>query len=451
MNGSESEFLKQAARVVPNENQLRWFRLEQYAFIHFGVNTFTGKQWGDGTEKESIFDPKKLDCDQWVRAIKAAGLKGMILTAKHHDGFCLWPSAFTEHSVKNSPCQQDIIREASEACRRGGIAFGFYLSPWDRNSAYYGTSAYNDYYCNQLTELLINYGEIFCVWFDNACTEEGKQIYDFPRYFALVRKYQPQAVIFNDFGPDIRWCGNEAGKARTAEWSVVPTDLCRYAPAQCGRGPMAEKSPLILNNGNEQLGKTEQILHAEGLAYVPAEIDTSIRKDWFWRRHQRPKSLKKLFRIYLNSVGHNACLNLNIPPDRNGLLDERDVKRLLEYGDLLRRTFGKPVPYEIIKQTETEIVMRTECPIREIEFVVLQEDISFGQRVECFEILEGESVIYRGNTIGHKQICPVKRSFIGQLIAKDRAGDRLTVRIIRSRDAALLKDIQLFGRKKASI
>ena len=199
------DYIKAAARVVPSEKQLRWFEMEQYAFVHFGVNTFTDREWGDGTELEFIFNPEKLDCDQWVSAIKSAGLKGLVLTAKHHDGFCLWPSKYTEHSVKNSPCKKDIVKEASEACRRGGIKFGFYLSPWDRNSKLYGTPEYNDYFCNQLTELLTNYGEIFYVWFDNACGEGEngkKQIYDFPRYFELIHKLQPNAVIFNDFGPE---------------------------------------------------------------------------------------------------------------------------------------------------------------------------------------------------------------------------------------------------------
>ena len=229
------QFLQEAAHVVPSKRQLDWYELESYAFIHFGVNTFTNREWGEGTEPESIFNPENLDCDQWVEAIKAAGMKGMVLTAKHHDGFCLWPSKYTEHSVKNSPCKKDVVREAAEACKRGGIKFGFYLSPWDRNASCYGTPEYNDYFCNQLTELLTEYGDIFYVWFDNACGEGlngRKQVYDFPRYIGLIRKYQPNAVIFNDFGPDIRWCGNEAGKPRHSEWAVIPSELCHLGRVQ---------------------------------------------------------------------------------------------------------------------------------------------------------------------------------------------------------------------------
>ena len=439
------EYIKQAARVVPNENQLRWLEMEQYAFIHFGVNTFTGKQWGDGSEDPAIFDPKHLDCDQWVETIKAAGLKGMVLTAKHHDGFCLWPSAYTEHSVKNSPCPYDIVKEASEACRRGGIPFGFYLSPWDRNSKYYGTPEYNDYYCNQLTELLTNYGEIFYVWFDNACTEEGKQVYDFPRYFSLIRKYQPKAVIFNDFGPDIRWCGNEAGKAREEEWAAVPTDLCHHAPAQAGAGPQAD-GKLELSNGNQELGSRQQILRCNGLAFVPSEIDTSIRKDWFWLKRQNPKSLRKLFKIYLNSVGHNACLNLNVPPNTDGLLDARDVKRLKEYGNLLNQLFSDSIAYAEIAKTENEIILCLEKSVKDVAFVILQEDLTQGQRVESFEILAGNRVLYQGKTIGNKQICCLQDPFAPVHLKQWGLGqeDTLHIRITSARETPVLKPIIIY-------
>ena len=292
------EFLKEAAHVVPSKRQLDWFEMERYAFVHYGVNTYTDREWGEGTEDEKIFNPTALDCDQWVEAVKSAGLKGLILTAKHHDGFCLWPSKYTEHSVKNSPYKGDVVREAAEACKRGGIKFGFYLSTWDRNSKYYGTPEYNDYFCNQLTELLTGYGDIFCVWFDNACGEGEngkKQEYDFPRYFELIRKYQPNAVIFNDFGPDTRWCGNEAGEARHAEWAVVPSELCFYSEVQTGAGPMAEDGSLsYMYNTNREIGTMPNILYSKGLVFAPAEIDMSIRPGWFWHENEEPHSLERL-------------------------------------------------------------------------------------------------------------------------------------------------------------
>ena len=442
------EFVKEAAKVVPSENQLRWFEMEQYAFIHFGVNTYTGKQWGDGKESESIFNPVKLNCDQWVEAIKAAGLKGMVLTAKHHDGFCLWPSAYTEHSVKNSPCPYDIVKEASDACRRGGIPFGFYLSPWDRNSKYYGTADYNDYYCNQLTELLTGYGEIFYVWFDNACSEEGKQSYDFPWYFELIRKYQPKAVIFNDFGPDIRWCGNEAGKGREAEWAVVPTDLCRNAASQTQPGPDFV-SKLSLHNWDQDLGERQQILRSSGLAFVPSEIDTSIRKDWFWLRRQNPKSLRKLLKIYLNSVGHNACLHLNVPPTKEGLIDKRDVKRLKAYGALLEKCFSYPL--EVAQREKGgEILLELPCAVKDVAFVTLREDLTQGQRIESFEILSGDRILYQGKTVGNKQICCLRDPFALLHPKLWGLGDenRLRIRITSSRDVPALKPVLVYGKEK---
>lgn len=190
------DFLREAAQVVPSKRQLMWYDTAFYAFIHFGMNTFTDREWGDGTEPESLFDPTQLDCSQWASVLRDAGIRGMILTAKHHDGFCLWPSQYTEHSVKNAACKRDVVGEAASACRAAGLRFGVYLSPWDRNCACYGTPEYNDFYCAQLKELLTGYGELFCVWFDGACGEgpDGKsQEYDFPRYIELIRKYQPNA------------------------------------------------------------------------------------------------------------------------------------------------------------------------------------------------------------------------------------------------------------------
>ncbi|MDO5423540.1 MAG: alpha-L-fucosidase [Eubacteriales bacterium] len=456
------DFLREAARVKPSERQLNWFELEYYAFIHFGPNTFMGREWGDGSEDEAVFCPTKLDCDQWVEAIKAAGMKGMVLTAKHHDGFCLWPSKYTEHSVKNSPYQGDVVREAAEACRRGGIPFGFYLSPWDRNSEYYGTPEYNDYFCNQLTELLTEYGEIFYVWFDNACGEGPngkKQVYDFPRYFELIRKYQPGAVIFNDFGPDIRWCGNEAGKARYAEWAVVPSELCFHSQVQTGPGPLAAEGSLsYLYNTEEQIGTMPNILYSKGLVFTPSEIDMSIRPGWFWHPQEEPHSLERLFRTYLTSVGANACLHLNIPPTTEGLLDERDIRRLKELRALLDEEFGKELPAQAEKKegepaTQPIYTITLEKPVKEIKYVVLREDLTQGQRVESFRITAefesgGQYPLYQGTCIGNKKICQLQDPFAGQnplLDDTEETISRIRVQVTAARDEVFLKEIRVYG------
>lgn len=455
------DFLKEAAHVKPGKKQLDWFEMEFYAFVHFGPNTFTGKEWGEGTEDEAIFNPEKLNCDQWVEAIKAAGMKGMVLTAKHHDGFCLWPSAYTEHSVKNSPCKRDVVKEAAEACKRGGIKFGFYLSPWDRNSKYYGTAAYNDYFCDQLTELLTQYGDIFYVWFDNACGEGKngkKQEYDFPRYFELIHKYQPNALIFNDYGPDVRWCGNEAGAARHAEWAVVPSELCHYAEVQTGPGPMAGEGSLsYLYNTEKELGTMPNILYSEGLVFTPSEIDMSIRPGWFWHEQEKPHSLERLFHTYLTSVGANACLHLNIPPNRDGLIDQRDVDRLAELGDLIRKELGERIPASVRKEegygaTQPVYTITLEQPRETINYVVLREDIAEGQRVESFRIVaEFESgsqyPLYQGTCIGNKKICQLQDPFAEQNPLTDDSEPeiaRLRVQVTAARDEVLMKEISIY-------
>lgn len=454
-------FIKEAANVKPSQKQLDWFAMEYYAFIHFGPNTFTDKEWGDGTETPAMFNPTKLDCDQWVAAIKAAGMKGMVLTAKHHDGFCLWPSKYTEHSVKNSPFQRDIVKEAAEACQKGGIKFGFYLSPWDRNSKYYGTPAYNDYFCNQLTELLTGYGDIFYVWFDNACGEGPngiRQVYDFPRYFELIHKYQPDALIFNDFGPDIRWCGNEAGTARHAEWAVVPSELCHYSKVQTGPGLMADEGDLSwIFNTEKELGTLANILYSKGLTFTPAEINMSIRPGWFWHKNEEPHSLKRLFQTYLLSVGANSCFHLNLPPTTDGLIDERDVACLKELKDLLDTEFGNEVAVEIEKDkasppTQPLYHIRFAEPVSTIKYVVLQEDIAQGQRVESFRITAdftsgSQFPIYQGTCIGNKKICQLQDPFSGQNPLQDDTSatiSRIQVRITAARDDVLLKSIKVY-------
>ena len=457
-----NEFIRDAAHVIPSERQLRWFDTTSYAFIHFGMNTFTDREWGTGSEKEEIFNPVKLDCDQWVQAIKDAGMKGMVLVVKHHDGFCLWDTKYTKHSVMYSPFHRDIVREAADACSRGGIRFGFYLSPWDRNSALYGTDGYNDYFCSQLTELLTQYGDIFCVWFDNACGESPngkKQKYDFPRYIRLIRELQPGAVIFNDFGPDVRWCGNESGSPRSSEWAVVPSELCRYADVQTGPGPMADAGSLsFVYNTNQQIGALSQILYSKGLAFVPSEINTSIRKGWFWHKEEEPKSIEELFRIYLGSVGGNACLNLNLPPDRDGLIDARDVKRLREFKAFLDEQFGTPASCEVTKAagdypTQPEYHIRLREKGKAIRYVVLEEDLSRGQRIESFQISaaseSGRSYpFYQGTTVGNRKICQLVDPFAGQNPLTRTIDwsqvDELVIKVTAARDEVFLKKIRAY-------
>ena len=455
------DFLKEAAGVVPSKRQLAWFDTGFYAFMHFGVNTYTDREWGDGTEDEGIFNPEKLDCRQWARTVRDAGMKGMILTAKHHDGFCLWPSKYTEHSVKNSPCKRDVVGEAAQACREMGLRFGVYLSPWDRNSAYYGTPQYNDYYCNQLEELLTQYGELFCIWFDGACGEgpDGKkQEYDFPRYIEMVRKHQPNAVIFYDRGPDVRWCGNEAGTGRASEWAVVPGELCYFAERQTGPGPLAAEGDLsYLYNTDSFLGSMGSILYSKGLVFAPSEMDTSIRPGWFWHKEEEPKSLEKLFQIYLSSVGGNACLNLNIPPTKDGLLDERDVKRLREFRELLDREFGHPISGKVEKldtghPTQPEYLVTLAEPVPRVKYVELKEDIARGQRVESFRVEAlfssgGQFPLFQGTVIGNRKICALTDPFAEQNRLLDDSGekiDKLLVKITAARDEVFLKEITIY-------
>lgn len=312
--------------ALPSSRQLAWHQLDYYAFVHFNINTFSGEEWGHGTENPAIFNPEKLDCRQWARTCKAAGMKGIIITAKHHDGFCIWPSEYTRHSVKNSPWRDgkgDLLRELSDACREYGLKMGVYLSPWDRNNPIYGTPAYNQYFIKQLEEVLTNYGEIFEVWFDGAVSEEfkGKQIYDWEAYIATVRKHQPNAVIFSDAGPDIRWVGNERGFANEENWGTLNRN--DYFPGT--------PRYLELRSGNKN-----------GTHWLPAEADVSIRPGWYYHKNQdeQVKSPEYLEWIYYHSVGRNANLLLNLPVDRRGLVHENDARALMGLRKMLDATFS---------------------------------------------------------------------------------------------------------------
>ncbi len=314
-------------RPRPSASQLRWQRDEMAMFLHFGVNTFTDREWGDGREDPAIFAPTQLDARQWARTARAADFRSVILTAKHHDGFCLWPTRTTSHSVASGPFRGgtgDVVREMVDACRAEGLRPGLYLSPWDRNNPLYGDSPrYNDLYCDQLTELLTNYGPLAEVWFDGANGEGPngrKQTYDWPRVWSLVRRLQPNAVMFSDAGPDARWCGNENGSGGEPNWSTVNPDTVRY-PGQDGPGVTA-----ALQHGD-----------AAGTVWRPAEADTSIRKGWFYHSDDDAtvRTEDDLYDLYFKSVGRNAKLLLNVPPTRGGLLHATDVSRLTGFRDRL--------------------------------------------------------------------------------------------------------------------
>ncbi len=446
-------FMKQAANVKPNKRQLNMLRETPfYAFVHFSPNTFTDLEWGLGDEDPAIFNPTKLDCEQWAKTIKDAGMKGMVLTAKHHDGFCLWQSKYTEHCMKNSPYKNgkgDIVKEAAEACKKYDLKFGFYLSPWDRNSKYYGTDEYNTYYKNQLTELLTNYGDIFHVWFDGACGEGPngkKQVYDFDGYFDLVHTLQPDATIFQD-GGEIRWCGNEAGKPSYAQWAVVPMELSKFCPPQTQAGPLATDDSLeYIYNTDTNIGEMSNIVYSKGLVFSPAETDMSIRPGWFYHKNEEPHSLERLFDTYLNTVGGNTTFNLNVPPTPEGLFDERDVKRLHELGEKIRTELGTDLTCDAeIEEVKKENTNLCEFIIklpekRKIKYLELAEKIAEGQRVESF-------IVYCKNSDGiNKKIC--QRNTIGsrKIVRFDESveTDEITVKIVSARDTVLIEWIKMY-------
>lgn len=317
-----------AFEPVPTSSQLEWQQMEMNMFCHFGPNTFTGKEWGDGTEIEDVFNPTNLNCRQWTEVAKKAGFKGIILTAKHHDGFCLWPNPMSEHTVAQSVWEKgkgDVLRDLSAACRHSGMKFGIYISPWDRNAPTYGTSAYNNVFLKTLESALSHYGPVFEQWFDGACGEgpNGKrQVYDWQAFNAQVAKLQPQAVIFSDVGPGCRWVGNEKGCAGQICWSRLDVD--GFAPGA------AAPSTDTLTTGN-----------IRGKYWIPAEADVSIREGWFYRESEHPKTLQQLLEIYYSSVGRNALLLLNVPPDQRGWIPAEDSIRLMEFRAALDTIFAQ--------------------------------------------------------------------------------------------------------------
>jgi alpha-L-fucosidase len=399
-----------AARVIPTRNQLEWQQMELTAFLHYGINTYTNREWGDGKESPELFNPTAFDADQIVKSIKAGGFKLIILTCKHHDGFCLWPSQYTEHSVKNSPYKGDIVKEISDACKKNGIKFGVYLSPWDRNAPCYGDSPkYNEYFINQLTELLTNYGEVSEVWFDGACGEgpNGKvQEYDWQAITETIHRLQPEAVTAI-CGDDIRWVGNESGKGRESEWNVTPLAPKVYANA------MQLRKELGIDEVTRDLGSRELISKAKELFWYASETDVSIRPGWFYHESQNNyvRSLKNLVDIYFSSVGSNSSLLLNIPPTLEGKVHPTDSIRLKEFGDYIRAAFAEDYAIGGDKNLKVEQGGSVTLDVKKgakVNTIMVQEDIAKGQRVELFKaelLIGGQWIeIGRGTTIGYKRL-----------------------------------------------
>jgi alpha-L-fucosidase len=436
--------VRKAANVVPAERQLAWQELEFIAFAHFGMDTFTDREWGEGTESPALFNPTAFDARQWVRVLKDAGMRQLIITAKHHDGFCLWPTRQTEHCVKASPWRDgkgDVVAEVAAACREAGLKFGIYLSPWDRHEPRYGDSPrYNEFFRRQLRELLTGYGEVTEVWFDGACGEgpNGKrQVYDWPSYYAVIRELQPKAVIFG-MAPDLRWVGTESGYGRETEWSVIPVsapviDLTKIQP---GSYPV-DAAYLPQDFMSPDLGSREKLRGAQALLWYPAETDVSIRPGWFYHAAEdaKVKTPETLVDIYFSSVGRNGVLLLNVPPDRRGLIHENDIASLRGMRAILDGTFrtnlaagasvkasaeksGHPAGAILDGRPETYWTSEEGVETASIEFesggpmtfdvALLAEHIRAGQRIESFRLearIEGGwREFARGTTIGYKRL-----------------------------------------------
>lgn len=431
--------IKMAAHVVPTPQQYQWQQLELTAFIHFGMNTFTDREWGNGKEDPKLFNPTDFDAEQWVKTLKAAGFKMLILTAKHHDGFCLWPTKTTKHSVASSPWKNgngDVVKEVKAACDKYGLKFGVYLSPWDRNAPSYGDSEkYNEMFVQQLTELLTHYGTINEVWFDGANGEgpNGKvQVYDWDRFYKVIEKLQPDAVTAI-MGDDIRWVGNERGLGRATEWSVTPL----YPPIN--EKTKAERQRLNIKETAEDLGSRELIAEAKAVHWYPSEVDVSIRPGWFYHASQdnQVKSLAQLVHIYNHSVGMNSVLLLNVPPNRRGLFADEDVARLKQFGEYIRKVYSDNKLRKEKIYWEAKLGEHKEWATdgSSINTILLQEDILKGQRVAAFK-LEGWidnqwKPLAEGTTIGYKRI----------LTFPDCRPSKIRLTISNTRDTAFINGV----------
>ena len=414
----------QLSKRLPSTAQLAWHDVEYYWFTHFGPNTFTGKEWGHGDEKEAVFNPTNLDCRQWCRIAKAAGAKGIIITAKHHDGFCLWPSKYSTHTSRESKWRNgkgDVLKELSQACKEYGLKFGVYLSPWDRNHPDYGSEKYNDVFVNMMQEIFTNYGPIWEFWWDGANGEGPngkKQVYDFRRFENFIKKKSPQTVVFSDIGPNCRWVGNENGVAGTTNWNYLDT-------AGFKRGEGAPPTDTL------------QIGNRFGKSYIPAECDVSIRPGWFYHKEEdtKVKTAAILFQLYLQSVGRGANLLLNVPPDERGLINENDAAAAVAFNQLLQKNFSKNIfknaaGYYLQRGLLKKVFALSDgnkntCQLMEgtelyaagvelktnqkINCIVLKEQLKNGQHCAQFKLLlfnKADQLVkeIEGSTIGNKRI-----------------------------------------------
>ncbi len=469
--------------ATPSERQLRWHELETYGFLHFTVNTFTDKEWGFGDEAPSVFNPSAFDPDQIVSASAQGGLAGLILTCKHHDGFCLWPSRYTAHSVKHSPWrngQGDVVREISDACRRHRIKFGVYLSPWDRNHAEYGRPAYLTYFRNQLQELTTEYGELFEVWFDGANGGDGyyggarearridrRTYYDWQNTWQIVRRNQPQAVMFSDAGPDVRWVGNEHGFAGDPCWSTLST--ASLYPGFGGE-PWATAVEADMVKAWASDGEMLNQGDRKGDSWLPAECDVSIRPGWFYHASEdgQVRSPSNLLDLYFKSVGRGASLLLNLPPDRRGVLHENDVQSLTGLRRRLDGIFscnlahgarvsaentrgnspafgpanlldGNPATYWSTDDgvTQAEVVLTFPAPIT-FNVLRLREFLPLGQRADEFALdadTKGQWQVYaEGVAIGNRRL----------LRGPDCTTDRVRLRIRKAAACPAISELALF-------
>jgi alpha-L-fucosidase len=461
------------AAIRPTARQFAWQTMEFYGFVHFGMNTMTDREWGEGHDDRALFDPTELDADQWIRALKSARMTGVILTCKHHDGFCLWPSDVTSYTVASSPWRDgrgDVVAEVAAAARRHGLRFGVYLSPWDRAEASYGSgTAYDDFYVAQLAELLTRYGPVFSVWLDGANGEgpNGKrQVYDWDRYYAVVRELQPDAVI-SVCGPDVRWCGNEAGDTRPDEWSVVPAAL-QDAERIADRSQKTDNGTFArtVRSDDRELGSRAALAgHEDDLVWYPAEVDTSIRPGWFHHPAEdgAVRSADELFTIYQRAVGGNCCLLLNVPPARDGRLRQVDVAALEGLGRRIadfraRRVAATPTvssgpagdvatawpgpartPWRPNAADPRPTVTLAFAGPLPVETVVVCEDIACGQRVEHLAVhgrRDGRwTTLATANAVGYQRFLTFPPVEV----------DAISVEISQARDTPVVARVAAIG------